>query len=49
MAGVKTRVSYRELFKEGSVLALESEFLLSLLSFIVDRVDKFQTVVIYIV
>jgi hypothetical protein len=43
MAGVKRRVSCRELFKKFNILPVESEFLLSLLSFIVDNMEKFQT------
>jgi hypothetical protein len=42
MAGVKRRVPCRELFKKFNILPLASEFLLSLLSFIVDNM-KFQT------
>jgi hypothetical protein len=42
MAGVKRRVSYRELFKKFNILPLASEFLLSLLSFVVDNMEKFQ-------
>jgi hypothetical protein len=34
---------YRELFKKLNILLLASEFLLSLLSFIVDNMEKFQT------
>jgi hypothetical protein len=37
MAGVKRRVSCRELFKKFNVVLIASEFLLSLLSFIVDN------------
>jgi hypothetical protein len=43
MAGVKGRVSCRELFKKFDILALVTEFLLSLLSFIVGNMWKFQT------
>jgi hypothetical protein len=43
MAGAKRRASYRELFKKFNVLPLASEFLLSLLSFVVDNMEKFQT------
>jgi hypothetical protein len=43
MAGVKTRVSCREVFKKFNILPFASEFLLSLLSFIVDNMEKFQT------
>jgi hypothetical protein len=43
MAGAKRRVSCRELFKKFNILPLASEFLLSLLSFVVDNIEKFQT------
>jgi hypothetical protein len=44
MAGVKRRVSCRELFKNLiHYTPLASEFLLSLLSFGVDNMEKFQT------
>jgi hypothetical protein len=43
MAGVRRRVSCRELFKKFNILPLVSEFLLSLLPFIVDNMEKFQT------
>jgi hypothetical protein len=43
MAGVKRRVSCRELFRKFNILPLASEFLLSLLCFIVDNMEKFQT------
>jgi hypothetical protein len=43
MAGVKERVSCRELFKKFNILPLASEFLLSLLSLIVDNMEEFQT------
>jgi hypothetical protein len=43
MAGVKRRVSCREPFKKFSILPLVSEFLLLLLSFVVDNMEKFQT------
>jgi hypothetical protein len=43
MAGVKRRVSCREIFKKFNILQLVSEFLLSLLSFVVDNMEKFQT------
>jgi hypothetical protein len=33
----------RELFKKFNILPLASEFLLSLLSFVVDNIEKFQT------
>jgi hypothetical protein len=43
MAGTKRRVSCRELFKKFNILPLASKFLLSLLSFVVDNIEKFQT------
>jgi hypothetical protein len=43
MAGFKRRVSCWEIFKKFNILALVSQFLLSLLSFIVDNGQKFQT------
>jgi hypothetical protein len=43
MAGVKRRVFCRELFKKFYILSLASELLLSLLSFVVDNMEKFQT------
>jgi hypothetical protein len=43
MAGTKMRSSCRELFKKFNILRLASEFLLSLLSFVVDNIQKFQT------
>jgi hypothetical protein len=43
MAGIKKRISSRELFKKLNILPLASEFLLSLLSFVVDNMKKFQT------
>jgi hypothetical protein len=43
MAGAKRRASFRELFKKFNILPPASEFLLSLLSFIVDNMEKFQT------
>jgi hypothetical protein len=42
MAGVKKSVSCRKLFKKFNILPLASEFLLSLLSFIVDNIKKSQ-------
>jgi hypothetical protein len=41
MAVVKRRVSCRELLKKFNILPLASEFLLSLLLFVVDNMDKF--------
>jgi hypothetical protein len=35
--------SCRELFKKFNILPLTSEFLFSLLSYVVDNVEKFQT------
>jgi hypothetical protein len=43
MAGTKRRASCRELFKKCNILPLVKEFLLSLLSFVVDNIEKFQT------
>jgi hypothetical protein len=43
MAGTKRRASCRELFKKFNILPLASEFLLSLLSFVVDNLEIFQT------
>jgi hypothetical protein len=43
MAGTKRRASCRELFKKCNILPLASEFLLSLLSFVVDNLETFQT------
>jgi hypothetical protein len=43
LAGTKRRASYRELFKKLNILPLTSEFLLSLLSFVVDNIQTFQT------
>jgi hypothetical protein len=43
MAGAKRRASCRELCKKFNILPLASEFLLSLLSFVVDNMEKFQT------
>jgi hypothetical protein len=43
MTGAKRRVSCRELFKKFNILPLANEFLLSLLSFIVGNMEKFQT------
>jgi hypothetical protein len=43
MAGAKRRAFCRELFKKFNILPLASEFLLSLLSFVVDNMEKYQT------
>jgi hypothetical protein len=43
MAGTKRRASCRKLFKKFNILPLASEFLLSLLSFVVDNIKKYQT------
>jgi hypothetical protein len=43
MAGTKRRASRRELFKEFNILSLATEFLLSLLAFVVDNIENFQT------
>jgi hypothetical protein len=42
MAGSKRRASCGELFRKFNILPLASEFLLSLLSFVVDNIEKFQ-------
>jgi hypothetical protein len=44
MAGVKRRVSCRKLSNKFNMLPLASEFLLSLLSFVVDNTEKLQTI-----
>jgi hypothetical protein len=43
MAGTKRRASCRKLFKKFNILPLAGEFLLSLLSFVVDNTENFQT------
>jgi hypothetical protein len=43
MAAVKRRASCRGLFKKFNILPLTCKFLLSLLSLIVDNMEKFQT------
>jgi hypothetical protein len=43
MTGTKRKASCRELFKKFNILSLSSEFLLSLLSFVVDNIETFQT------
>jgi hypothetical protein len=43
MAGTKRRASCRELFKKFNILPLASKFLLSLLSFVMDNIETFQT------
>jgi hypothetical protein len=43
VAGVKRIVFCRELFKKLNILPFASEYLLSLLSFVVDNMEKFQT------
>jgi hypothetical protein len=43
MAGTKRTASYRELFKKFNILPLASKFLFSLLSFVVDNIETFQT------
>jgi hypothetical protein len=43
MAGVKRRVCCRELVKKFNILPIAIEFLLSLLLFVVDSMEKFQT------
>jgi hypothetical protein len=42
MAGVKSGVSCRKLFRKFNMLPLASEFILCLLSFVVENLDKFQ-------
>jgi hypothetical protein len=42
MAGVKSRVYCRNLFWELNILPFASEFILCLLSFVVENLDKFQ-------
>jgi hypothetical protein len=46
MAATKRRVSFRELFKKFNILPLASEFLLSLLSFIVVIVGGVMVIVL---
>jgi hypothetical protein len=43
MANVKQRISYTEVFKKFNIPSLAGEFLLSLLLFTVDNLEKFQT------
>jgi hypothetical protein len=43
MTGTRRRASCRELFKKFNILPLACEFLLSLLSFVVDNLETFQT------
>jgi hypothetical protein len=43
MAGTRRRASCGELFKKFNILSLASESLLSLLSFVVDNIETFQT------
>jgi hypothetical protein len=43
MAATKRRASFRELFKKFNIPKLDSELLLSLVSFIVDNMGRFQT------
>jgi hypothetical protein len=42
MEGVKSRFSCRKLFWKFHILPLASEFILCLLSFVVENLDKFQ-------
>jgi hypothetical protein len=42
MAGVKSRVSCRKLFWKFNLLPLASEFILCLLSYVVENLDKFK-------
>jgi hypothetical protein len=43
MAGVKPRTSCRSLFKRIEILALPCEYILSLMNFIVNNQEHFQT------
>jgi hypothetical protein len=43
MVATKRRASYRELFKKFNILPLASKFLLSLLLFVVDNMERFKT------
>jgi hypothetical protein len=43
MAGVKSRVPCRKLFRKFNILPLASEFILCLLSFVVENLVKFKT------
>jgi hypothetical protein len=43
MAGTKMRASCKELFKTFNILPLASEFLFSLLSFVADNLETYQT------
>jgi hypothetical protein len=43
MAGIKTRVSGRKLFRNISIFRLASEFLFSALTFVMDNMENFQT------
>jgi hypothetical protein len=42
MAAIKRRASCTELFKKFNILPLASKFLLSLLLFVMDSMEKFQ-------
>jgi hypothetical protein len=42
MAGVKSRVSCRKLFRKFHILPLASEFILCLLSFVMENLDTFK-------
>jgi hypothetical protein len=42
MTGIKSRVSCRKLFWKFNILPLESEFILCLLSFVVENLDRFK-------
>jgi hypothetical protein len=43
MAGAKSKVSCGELFSKFNILAPASELLLSVLSFVLTNMEKFQT------
>jgi hypothetical protein len=43
MAAIKRKATFRYLFKKFDFLPLASEFLFSLLSFIVKNMEKFQS------
>jgi hypothetical protein len=43
MAGVKSRVSCRKLFRKFNILPLASEFILCCLSCVVENLDKFKS------
>jgi hypothetical protein len=47
MAGTKRRASFRELLKKFNILSPASEFLLSLLSFVMDNIETFKQTQIF--